>query len=171
MPEAQRDGDLDEFWRIPWWWFCDFRQLQLEFHAFLYHAMNVCGTQSESVGLRWVSGPSWSLYDDMSGPPLENRTADSKVRFFPPHQRNYEGYAQARKNPLWHRNLWHSERHRIFLRHSSASATMYWNLKSPLQTLQALLADANSRGGRQGHLLRAIAWNCLSDLVTNLAGR
>ena len=67
--------------------------------------MNVCGTQSESVGLRWVSGPSWSLYDDMSGPQLENRTADSKVRFFPPHQRNYEGYAQARKNPLWHWNL------------------------------------------------------------------
>jgi len=105
MLEAQRDGDLDEFEGFHDGDFVILRQLQLEFHAFLYHAMNVCGTQSESVGLRWVSGPSWSLYDDMSGPPLENRTADSKVRFFPPHQRNYEGYAQARKNPLWQRNL------------------------------------------------------------------
>ena len=53
------------------------------------------GCQSGSGNMRPASG---SLSDDISCP-LENRTADSKVRFFPPHQRNYEGYAQALKNP------------------------------------------------------------------------
>lgn len=72
----------------------------MEFHALLYHAMNVCGTQS--FGFWWVSGPGSVMTCLVLQ--LENR-ADSKVRFFPPHQRNYEGYVQALENPLWHRNF------------------------------------------------------------------